>query len=88
MIHREAIIFASEPSDITKKVNGKEIIIWEEELVNLKHLGIDPDRVQSDDDYIEVEDRVSERLQIAGFDKNYEPTEEGKMCESILDLLG
>lgn len=54
----------------------------------LRRLGIEPEKVQTDEDYIELEDKVSERLQTVGFDENYNPTEEGKMCESILDLLG
>ena len=41
----------------------------------------------SDSDYELIEEKVSEHLQKNGFDENYEPTEEGRMCESILDLL-
>lgn len=41
----------------------------------------------SDVDYLYIEEKVSEYLQIHGFDNKYEPTEEGKICESILDLL-
>ena len=41
----------------------------------------------SDDDYVAIEESVSEYLQQHGFDKNYKPTEEGLMCESILDEL-
>ena len=41
----------------------------------------------SDHDYILIEDKVSEHLQKHGFDKNYNTTEDGKICESILDLL-
>lgn len=41
----------------------------------------------SDTDYEEIEEKVSEHLQKHGFDKNYEPNEHGKMCESILDML-
>lgn len=41
----------------------------------------------SEDELLMVEDVISERLQIDGFDENYVPTEIGKMCESILDIL-
>ena len=41
----------------------------------------------SDSDCELIEEKVSEYLQEHGFDKNYEPTEEGKNCEEILDLL-
>jgi len=34
-----------------------------------------------------LEERVSEYLQKYGFNANYEPTEEGRICESILDIL-
>ena len=39
------------------------------------------------DDWIEIEDVVSEILCFCGFDKNYEPTKDGIMCESILDII-
>jgi len=41
----------------------------------------------SDSDYELIETKVSEHLQKQGFDKDYEPTKDGKMCESILDML-
>ena len=55
----------------------------------MKALGISVDfsKALSDADYVDIEEKVSEHLQIHGFDDNYLPTEDGKMCESILDLL-
>ena len=47
--------------------------------VNFGHL--------TDDDYIAIEETVSEWLQKNGFDKGYNPTDDGLMCESILDEL-
>lgn len=41
----------------------------------------------SDDEYVEIEDVVAEMLQKRGFDEDYSPTEEGRLCESILDIL-
>lgn len=41
----------------------------------------------TDDALAEIEDIVSEKLQKSGFDENYKITEEGKICESILDKL-
>ena len=41
----------------------------------------------SDDDLIKIEDVVSERLQVVGFDEDDKITTDGKMCESILDEL-
>lgn len=54
----------------------------------IKSLGIQSNElVYSDDDLVKVEDKVSEKLQINGFDKNYNINEVGIMCESILDKL-
>lgn len=47
--------------------------------VNFDHL--------TDDDYIAIEETVSEWLQKNGFDMGYNPTDDGLMCESILDEL-
>lgn len=41
----------------------------------------------SDSDCELIEEKVAEHLQKHGFGENYEPTDEGKICESILDLL-
>jgi len=41
----------------------------------------------SDDDLVKIEDTVSKKLQESGFDRDYNITETGKMCESILDNL-
>ncbi len=41
----------------------------------------------SDDDYVAIEEKVSEYLQKKGFNEDYSPNEDGKMCESILDML-
>ena len=52
--------------------------------INIK---IDFDKKLLDEDLINIEEKVSERLQIVGFDKDYNITEEGQMCESILDEI-
>lgn len=41
----------------------------------------------TDSDYEQIETKVSEHLQKKGFDKDYSPTKDGEMCESILDML-
>lgn len=41
----------------------------------------------SDDDYVAIEEKVSEYLQKKGFNEDYSPNEDCKMCESILDKL-
>jgi hypothetical protein len=39
------------------------------------------------DDWVNIEDTVADRLQYSGFDERYNVTEDGKMCESILNQL-
>lgn len=41
----------------------------------------------SDDDWVKIEDTVADYLETKGFDKNYKPTKNGLMCESILNNL-
>ncbi|MBQ7972205.1 MAG: hypothetical protein IJ291_01950 [Lachnospiraceae bacterium] len=41
----------------------------------------------SDDDALLIEDKVSDYLQKKGFNEDYSLTEDGEMCESILDML-
>ena len=54
----------------------------------MKSLGLDFDfKNLSDEEYIEIGERVADELEYRGFDEEYEPTEIGKMCESILDKL-
>ena len=48
---------------------------------------IDFSRSLTETEYQEIEEKVAIYLQIFGFDKNYNPTAEGLMCESILDRL-
>lgn len=54
----------------------------------INSLGIKANKIlYSDDDLIEIEEKVSEKLQMDGFDKNYNITDIGRMCEAILDKL-
>lgn len=58
------------------------------EIEFMRTLGIEADFENlSDDILVKIEDIVSEELQKSGFDKDYKVTEDGKMCESILDKL-
>jgi hypothetical protein len=41
----------------------------------------------SDDQRRVLIDRIADRLQERGFDEKYEPTEEGRLLEGILDAL-
>lgn len=61
----------------------------ENQIEFMKEIGVSVDfsKELTDSDYETIEEEVSEYLQAHGFDDNYEPTEEGIMCESILDIL-
>ncbi len=48
---------------------------------------VDFDKKISDDDLIRIEEKASNLLQTNGFDDNYEPTQVGTMCESIIDSM-
>ena len=41
----------------------------------------------SDADLVLIEEKVADRLETSGFDEDYNVTDEGKMCESILDMI-
>ncbi len=56
-------------------------------LLNKIGVSIDFSKDLTDADYESIEESVSSYLQKNGFDKNYQPTEEGMVCESILDML-
>ena len=61
----------------------------EEQIELLQRIGVPVNSFDSltDEEIERIEAEVSEHLQKHGFDKDYKPTEEGKICESILDNL-
>ena len=61
----------------------------QDQIKFLKRIGVSINFSEplSDADYELIEEKVSDHLQRKGFSKEYEPTEDGKMCESILDML-
>lgn len=60
----------------------------EKEIEFMKLLGIETDFDNLPDDMLlRIEEMVSERLQVSGFDEDYGITDEGKICEAILDKL-
>ena len=61
----------------------------ENQIAFMNKIGIPVDfsKTLSDADYEMIEDMVATHLQKHGFDKDYLPTEEGELCESILDTL-
>lgn len=60
----------------------------DEQIAFIKEIGIDVDFDNlSDADLDAIEEAVTDEYQIRGLDKDYEPTETGLMCESILDIM-
>lgn len=63
----------------------------DEELNLMQRIGIKFDFGHmenfTDNDLFNVIDIVSDHLQIYGFDEDYEPTPDGKICEDILEKL-
>ncbi|HHZ05808.1 MAG TPA: hypothetical protein GX401_03300 [Clostridiales bacterium] len=59
-----------------------------EQIEFIKSLSLKPDFENlTDDDLVQIEEVIGEKLQKSGFDRNYEVTAVGRMCESILDRL-
>ncbi len=58
-----------------------------EEIKYMKSLGMNLDfhKPLLNEDYERIEDIVSHQLQVYDFDKNYNPTTIGILCENILD---
>lgn len=59
------------------------------EIEFMKKIGINInfDKDLSEEDSDKIEELVSDYLQIYGFDENYDITNNGILCESILDKL-
>lgn len=54
----------------------------------MESIGIDVDFSNlSHEDIVLIEEKVADELEINGFDIEYNPTETGTMCESILDMM-
>lgn len=59
----------------------------DEEMKFLKKLNRKKNFNLNDSDIFEIEDVVSNFLQINGFDKDYKITKDGKLAENILDKI-
>lgn len=79
----QARIVAANSSEV------RAVAFCNNQIAFMKSIGISVDfsKPLSDADYADIEEKVSEHLQKHGFDANYLPSEDGKLCESILDLL-
>ena len=60
----------------------------ESQIDFIKSIGLKLDfENMTDDNLVEIENKVALTLQKLGFDENYQVTDVGRMCESILDQL-
>ena len=60
----------------------------EEQIEYMERIGVSVEfNNLSENDYVNIEEKVSEYLQKYGYDEDYRPTDSGKICESILDLI-
>lgn len=60
----------------------------QQEINFMKGLGLDFQFSNlSDNEWIEIEDKVGDQLVLCELDKDYKPTPAGKICESILSKL-
>lgn len=63
----------------------------EREIDLMRKIGLDLDfehpEAFSDDEWVQIEEVVGERLELHELDKNYEPTPDGMICEDILGKL-
>ena len=66
-----------------QQVQKEVIIMSEKQKEFLVSIGIDPN-----DELEVIEDKVGDYLTLNCLDENYNPNEEGLMCESILDYIG
>lgn len=66
-----------------QQVQKEVIIMSEKQKEFLVSIGIDPT-----DELDVIEDKVGDYLTLNCLDENYNPNEEGLMCESILDYIG
>ena len=66
-----------------QQVQKEVIIMSEKQKEFLVSIGIDPN-----DELDVIEDKVGDYLTLNCLDENYNPNEEGLMCESILEYIG
>jgi len=61
----------------------------EEQITTMSDIGIilDDDKDYSNDELMEIHDKITDYYLSNGFDKNSEPTEVAYKCESLLDLF-
>lgn len=60
----------------------------EKQIAYMRSIGLNIDFEHiSGEDWVKIEDMVGNRLMDCGFDDDYEPNQDGLMCESIIDVI-
>lgn len=75
--------------DISKIYEWRVIDVFTEKEKSFMRecgLNLDFDNL-SDDDYVEIEEVIGNKLTLECLDDNYNPNEDGLLCEEILDKL-
>lgn len=75
--------------DISKIYERRVIDVFTEKEKSFMRecgLNLDFDNL-SDDDYVEIEEVIGNKLTLECLDDNYNPNEDGLLCEEILDKL-
>ncbi|NLA69647.1 MAG: hypothetical protein GX852_01215 [Clostridiales bacterium] len=50
-------------------------------------VGMDPDKISNDNDYVLLEEKIGDYLVMNCLDEKYKPNKEGLACKSILGKL-
>ena len=59
-----------------------------EEIAFMRSLGLNFNFNElSDDEWIQIEETIGDKLSLSGLDENYNPNSIGKICESILGKI-
>lgn len=59
----------------------------DEQILLMNKIGLDLDFDNlTDDDWCDIEDKIGDYLTLKCLDADYNPNNEGLMCESILDI--
>lgn len=66
-----------------EQVQKGVIIMTEKQKEFLISIGVDPN-----EELDIIEDKIGDYLTLKCLDENYDPNEEGLICESILDYIG
>ncbi|MCT7781058.1 MAG: hypothetical protein N4R28_05515 [Lactobacillus iners] len=81
------ITYPTKKSKRQRYLKIDKCMFTKEEIKYMKSLGLNLDfhKPLLNEGYERIEDIVTHQLQVYGFDKNYNPTTIGILCENILD---